>query len=328
MNEHYEIVNTEMSSHRRNAGSFLRLRHLRLLELVASGGSLAAAARELHLSQPAVTKLLQELEASFGTPLVARGARGGCLTQGGEVVLQRLRLALAHFDAAMAGAAAAHEDQRPLLRIGVLPLAAISLLPQAIRQLGAAGRPLRLDVRESTVGGLFDALVTGQVDCIVARPDPNLLVQAAGHDLTILPLVEEPLSIAGAPLHRLTKARQVSVEQLQREDWVVAPVGSDTRRAFDSLFLDRGLMPPMPVVESMSFHTNLQMIESLGALTLAPLTAVQLYQRLGVARHIKAAQPLPMSIISLMYLSANACLPALQDFQAAMEAAKTEGQSA
>lgn len=316
MNEHFQNVNTDPNSSRRYAGSFLRMRHLRLLELISRGGSLAAAARELHLSQPAVTKMLHELEISFGRDLVTRGARGGRLTDEGAVVLQRLRLALAHFDAALAIAGEDGDGRRPLLRIGMLPVVAVSLLPAVLRQLDASERPL-LEIHESTVDGLFKALVAGRIDCIVGRVDADMLAESSGYELTVLPLVLEPLSIACAPGHRLARAARVTVAQLQGEDWIVAATGSETRRVFDSLFLNHGLLPPKPLVESMSFHTNLQMIGAMNALTIAPRSAVQLYQRTGAAQFVKGALKMPTGTISLIHLNTNADLPALQTFIAA-----------
>jgi hypothetical protein len=58
----------------------LRIRHLRFLELVAEHGSLTTAAAQLALSQPAATKMLQELESAFGVELVARTTRGAALS--------------------------------------------------------------------------------------------------------------------------------------------------------------------------------------------------------------------------------------------------------
>ncbi|HSV80796.1 MAG TPA: LysR substrate-binding domain-containing protein [Ramlibacter sp.] len=296
---------------RRGTGDFLRLRHLRLLELVQRGGSLAAAARELHLSQPAVTKMLHELEAAFGTALVARGARGGSLTAQGQVALQRLRLGLAQFDSALA---AAHSDRpdMPTLRLGVVPLVSVSLLPRALRDLARRSSPIRLFLRESTAQGLLQLLAAGEVDGVIGRADPDALTAVKGARLVQVPLVSEQLVFACSPTHRLAKARRVDLATLQAQDWVMAAAGSQTRRQFDSLFLAEGLQPPTPIIESMSFHANLQLVHALGALTLAPAGAVKLYQRMGIAQPVRSAIQLPAGALSLMYLADHEELPALR----------------
>ncbi|ABB13141.1 LysR substrate-binding domain-containing protein [Burkholderia lata] len=319
MNQPSENMNPDLISGRRNAGNFLRLRHLRMLELVADGGSLAAAARTLHLSQPAITKMLQEMEAVFGTMLVTRGARGGRLTADGEAVLQRLRIALAQFDIALAGDG--NDDGRPLLRIGMLPVVSVALLPQIMRNLTRDAPAPRLTVMESNVSGLLDALSTGRIDCIISRPDAEALAKLDGLDVTIVPVYEEPLAIACPLAHPFADARRISTEQLQREEWIVPHAGTDTRRAFDALFVDHGLMPPRPLVESMSFHTNLQMADALGALTVAPQSAVLHYARMGVIRRVGGFPVMPVGEIALIHLATMTGLPALQRFRDAVEAA-------
>ncbi|MFL9997126.1 LysR family transcriptional regulator [Paraburkholderia sediminicola] len=323
MNKPFQNVNTDPDFSRRYAGSFLRLRHLRLLELIAHGGSLAAAARDLHLSQPAVTKMLHELETSFGGRLVTRGARGGRLTEEGTAVLQRLRLALAHVDAALAIAGPDGGGRRPLLRIGVLPVVAVSLLPTMLSRIEASKRPL-LEIHESTVDGLFSALTAGRIDCIIGRVAADMFAASGGNELTVLPLMFEPLAIACAPGHRFAQASRVTIEQLHDEDWIVASAGSETRRVFDSLFLNHGLMPPRPVVESMVFHTNLQMVGAMDALTIAPHSAVQLYQRMGAVQPVKSVLKLPTGTISLIHLKMTADLPALKELIAAAESGKEQ----
>jgi len=317
MNKPSRLVNTEPSVHRRHIGEHLRLRHLRLLELIERGGSLAAASRELHLSQPAVTKMLHELETVFDTALVARGARGGRLTAAGDAVLARLRLALRHFDAALVGVSVAEE---PLLRVGLLPLATVALLPAAIRHLRAAGIQLRLSLHEATVAELIAALVAGRVDCVLGRTDAAALAPLSGHAVTRLPLADEGLAVACAPGHPLARARRVTIEHLQPESWVVAPPHSHTRRAFDSAFLDRGLAPPRPIVESLSFHTNLRLLDALNALTLAPLSAVSVYEQMGAVRRVRGAALLSSHALSLMHLVESESLPALQHFVQAVQA--------
>ncbi|WP_175690941.1 LysR substrate-binding domain-containing protein [Burkholderia anthina] len=317
MNQPSENMNADLMSGRRNAGNFLRLRHLRMLELVADGGSLAAAARTLHLSQPAITKMLQEMEAVFGTVLVTRGARGGRLTAAGEAVLQRVRIALAQFDVALGGNG--HDEGRPLLRLGMLPVVGVALLPRIMRHLRDAPMP-RLTIMESNVAGLLDALSAGRIDCIVSRPDAEALSKLDGLDVTILPVYEEPLAIACPLAHPFADARRISTEQLRGEDWIIPHTGTDTRRAFDALFVDHGLMPPRPLVESMSFHTNLQMADALGALTVAPRSAVQHYVRMGVVRRVDGFPVMPVGEVALIHLATMADMPALQRFRDAVEA--------
>lgn len=305
---------------RRAAGEFLRVRHLRLLELVDRGGSLAAAARELHLSQPAVTKMLQELEAAFGVQFVARAARGGSLTQEGRVALQRLQLGLSQFDSALA-AARSGRARVPVLRVGVLPLVNVSLLPAAMQALARQGIDLRLVVKDATAAGLLQLLATGGVDCAIGRAEPDALPSLNGARLVQLPLADERLLFACSPTHALARKRRIELVQLQEQRWVLPGPATHTRRLFDALFLERGMQPPEPVVESASFHANLQLLEAANALTVAPSSAVGLYLRMGLAQPLRNAPALSAGPLSLMYLEEQQELPALRLFERAAKEA-------
>src|ERR1700741_2882634 len=65
----------------------LKLRHLRLVEAIVDAGGISAAAERLHVSQPAVSKGLREVEGLLGVPLFERGGAGLMLTHYGRAVL-------------------------------------------------------------------------------------------------------------------------------------------------------------------------------------------------------------------------------------------------
>lgn len=299
---------------RARAGEYLRIRHLRLLELIDQGGSLTHAARGLHLSQPAVTKMLHELEAVFGPALVERGARGGRLTPHGRATLDRLRLALANFDAAFAERA----HPQPTLRIGLLPLAALAILPRALQRLRAAGQQVHLVLHEATVAGLLEMLLAGRIDALIGRLDAEASSQLDRSRLHCTALADESLAVAASPRHALVRARRATLRQLGEQGWVLAHGNSSTRRQFDSVFLGAGLMPPVPEVESQSLHTNFHLVAASELLTLAPASAIAVYERLGLVRRVRTSAALSAGMLSFVSLRTHAELPALQALRAAL----------
>ena len=269
----------------------LRIRHLRLLELVAEHGSLTTAAGQLAISQPAATKMLHELESAFGAELVARNTRGAVLSPAGVVALDRLRIALS----ALAVAAQSIEETppTPVVRLGVLPLVGVVALPGLLAAMSERPGSPRLVVHESTVGGLIRMLSRGDLDCVIGRVGAEL-EEPASRELQVTPLWEEPLSIACALDHPLGRKRQVSVAELRELDWVVAPREAYTRQLFEQLFMSAGLVPPHPKVESFSFHTNLSMVAKSRLLTVAPESAVRHYVQMGVVRAVRHDMALPV----------------------------------
>ena len=78
----------------------LKTRHLQVFLAVAKTGSMQHAARDVHLSQPAISKLIGELEAIFGAPLFERSRRGVTPTECGHALMARARLMLNDFESA------------------------------------------------------------------------------------------------------------------------------------------------------------------------------------------------------------------------------------
>lgn len=268
----------------------LRIRHLRLLELVAEHGSLSAAAQQLALSQPAATKMLHELEAAFGAELVARTTRGAALAPAGLVTLDRLRIALS----ALAAAAESIDEAPPvpLVRMGVLSLVGVVALPRLLAMISARPDCPRLVIHESTVNGLLAMLNRGDLDCVIGRVGSALELLTAS-ELLVTPLWEERLAIACALEHPVGRRRMVGVAELRELDWIVAPRGAQTRQVFEQPFLSAGIVPPRPKVESLSFHTNLCMVANSRLLTVAPESAVLHYARLGMVRSVRHGVSFP-----------------------------------
>ncbi|WP_417282712.1 LysR family transcriptional regulator [Comamonas sp.] len=266
----------------------LRIRHLRLLDLVARTGSLTATAETLHISQPAVTKMLQELEQAFACTLIERTTRGGQLTTAGERALERLRMALGALDAAR-DALVVHPEV-PLVRIGMLPLVGVHVLPRLIAALEQQGQLPRFWVYENTVNGLLALLARGELDCVIGRLEATQPTPMQ-EQLDIVPLGDEYLAIACAPGHPLAKRRGLTFSALRGQAWILPPRGTHTRDVFEQPFLDQGQLPPTPYIESISFHSNLSMVAASHFLTVAPESAVQHYANMSMVHKIRLRTP-------------------------------------
>jgi len=286
----------------------LRVRHLRLLQLVSETGSLTGAASALRVSQPSATKMLQELEHAFGATLVERNARGGTLSAAGTRALERMRVATGALDAASRALAVA--PAMPLVRIGMLPLAGVALIPALTARVSQhASRP-RLQIREAAVEAVLTMLAAGEIDCVIGR-----VGDVHAHDIArfeILPLSDERFEIACGLVNPLAKRRRLTLQQLAQAAWAVTAHGTYTRKVFDNAFVSQGLVPPTPVVESPSFHTNLAVAAASDLLAFAPRTAVQMYVQYGRVRCVSLAQPFQTDYLVFITLSDVAPLPAVE----------------
>jgi DNA-binding transcriptional LysR family regulator len=253
----------------------LRVRDLLLLEHLDDLGSLTETAAHLHVTQSAITQALQVLEQGFGTTLVERGRRGQRgvrLTEAGQAALQRLRIAHHEMRAALD---AATGPGLVNLRIGALPLAMISLLPVALDRLRRRAPSVHVTLTESTVSLLWRQLQEGDVDAIVCRLPAVSDQQSMPAGVVHRTVGHESLALVGSRAHPLARKRRRVLADLLACDWVLPPVGSFTRLAFDQLFVRAGLKPPRAAITSISFHTNLRLAAQGGLLAVAPVSAIQ-----------------------------------------------------
>jgi DNA-binding transcriptional LysR family regulator len=263
----------------------LRLRHLRLLELINSGGSLGSGARRLRISQPAATLLLRELEAVFNAKLVDRDARGARLTAAGRQALDWLTIALSSVHRAIA--AARSPEIEPPLRLGCIQVAGVGGLAAALDRLERAGTLSRLRIREGRAHDLLAALCAGDLDCVIGWIDESLAAALPIGDLRVEPLWYGRMQVVAATSHPLAGSRTVSVAELKRWPWIVPPPGSRTHAAYLRLFLREGMPAPHVTVECSALHTMLLLVSSTRLLAVAPDAAVRHYAKLGMITPLK-----------------------------------------
>jgi DNA-binding transcriptional LysR family regulator len=270
----------------------------------------------LHISQPSATKMLQELELVFGCTLVDRTTRGGTLSGAGERVLERLRIVTGALDALDQGLAS--QAERPLVRIGMLPLAGVSLVPRLIAALSAKGQLPRLQLLEGSVSSLLNILRQGQIDCVIGRSDTQG-THRYENEFDIVPLTDERLEVASGRNNPLVRTRKLSLQRLRDQTWIVPTRDTYNRKVFDAAFVSMGLAPPHQQVESPSFHTSLAPVAESDLLTIAPRSAVDYYVELGKVRKLRLIHPFQADYIVFITLKSPVKLPALRLIQTTLQ---------
>lgn len=144
----------------------LRFRHLRLIVELERGGSLRAAAQTLHLTQPALSKALGELEGAFGFDLFTRTPRGLTPTARGEIAVRGAAMLLAEL-VHLRAEAAAGDGGATVVRIGAPPFVAQGYLPPVLARLARREPPVRVRLLEERVPLLLEALAGGELDALV-----------------------------------------------------------------------------------------------------------------------------------------------------------------
>lgn len=198
----------------------LDLRQLAVLRAIDRTGSLAAAARDLYLSQPTIAHHLDSLERSLGVTLVERGPRGTVLTDIGHVLL-------GHAEAVLDRLASAENEVRALgalgvatLRVGTFSSAGAGLLPAALaavqQQTG-----VRVELQEAETPQLLDAMAEGTLNAALVYSDPDAPLSApAGWQVT--PLFVDQLLLALPASHHLADQPSVPLGDLAEDGWILA----------------------------------------------------------------------------------------------------------
>lgn len=188
-------------------------RRLLTFRAVARAGSFSAAARELSLTQPAVSQQVAALERELGARLLVRGPGGLTLTDAGAVALEHgealaERLALADAQLAELG------DDEGALRVGAFPSALATLVPAAI----AALVPRRVEAGEGTTDELAVGVADGSLHVAICFQDaddpPREHPGLRRHEL-----LEEPFVALVGPGHRLADRRTLRVRELADDPW-------------------------------------------------------------------------------------------------------------
>jgi len=254
----------------------LRLRHLRLLEVIDREGSLGAAARELGISQPAVTLLLREVEDVFGVHLVERDARGGRLTAAGRHARDRLVIAMASVNFAIGAAQQSGRD--PTLRVGCVQLVGFSALPAALTRLLADDALPYLHIEEAEAVTLVAALAAGELDCVIGWLDETIASAVDLDTIHVEPLWSGHMQVFASAAHPLARRRQVRMADLAECPWVVPHRGSRTYAAFQRLFLNNGLAAPRPRVVCTSIHSGMHMVAASRFVSIGPDRLIAQYR--------------------------------------------------
>ncbi len=232
----------------------IRLRHLHTFVAVAQQGTLGRAAETLNLSQPALSKTLNELEQLTGTRLFERGRLGAQLTLTGEQFLihaVRVLDALNH-----AALSLSHRDGQAadVVRVGALPTAALGILPLAIGQFHANQSGVTLQVATMNNTMLLAGLKSGEIDLGIGRMSDPELMTGLSYELLFL----ESLKLVVRPDHPLLSGT-VTLSQIMEWPVVVSPKGTVPRQNAETLLASQGCKLPTTCIETLSASLSRQL---------------------------------------------------------------------
>lgn len=232
----------------------MQLTQLRNLLAVVASGSIRAAARELRVSQPALTRSIRLLEAELQVRLLDRTARGVVPTPAGRAFVTRSRVIHNELGRAREELAQIVGEQAGSVAFGVSPQAAIHLVPPAVAQFRREHVNASVRIVDGLPHLLLPQLRDGSLDFIIGgRPQGKLDAHIKTH-----PLFTNRLMVAARKAHPLRHAR--SLRELADANWVIYTPAGWSGAIIPDIFEKNGLVPPKSVVRSDSYVSLLSIL--------------------------------------------------------------------
>lgn len=281
----------------RPASRALKLQHLHAIVSIGRHHNAHRAATELGLTQPAVSKIVREVEAIFGAPLFDRGRQGMHPNQLGQVLLMRVLGVLNDLDSARAEVDAIIAGRVGHLRLGVIPFVTPTLISGTLRILEREQVQLAMEIHEGTTGDLVEQLLRKELDCIIARFASEREVE-----LDQRVLYHQKFSVVVGRQHRaLGGSRRVRLADTTGFDWIVPPPRTAARQMLSVLFVQAGLPPPSVRIETSSMEVIKAALADSDLIALLPSDIAHHYARTEQLRVLPFRtddQPVPLTLIT------------------------------
>jgi DNA-binding transcriptional LysR family regulator len=217
----------------------MNLEHVRTLVSIVEHGSLSAAARARRISQPAVTKQLQRMEAEMGLPLLVRGPKRRVeLTPAGEQVLAFARETLARLDTLERELAMLKGVDRGTLYLAASTIPGEYLLPGLLASFQTEYPQVEVQMIVSDTAEVAARLLAGKADVGVI----GAMIKRS--ELHLEHLVDDEVVLAVSPNHPFAGRDQVRVEELRDQPLILREEGSGTRRSVEAALVVSGVTLP------------------------------------------------------------------------------------
>lgn len=248
----------------------ISIRQLEVLDAMGREGSVTAAAQVLHLTQPAVSMQIRQLEETLGVALFEPVGRGLQMTEPGRELAAIAADLLIRLDNFTRTASEIRGVKRGRVRLGIVSTAKY-FVPRLLARFLEAHPGMELKLSVFNRENIIEQLQSYNIDLgIMGRPPE-------GGTLTGIPFAANPLAIVASPAHRLSRKSNIAPEELENEPFIVRETGSGTRHALERFLADYSLSIK-PIMETDSNETIKQSIMAGIGIGMLSLHTVRLEQ--------------------------------------------------
>jgi DNA-binding transcriptional LysR family regulator len=249
---------------------WLKLKHLVMINSLAKTRNMHTTAEQMNVTQPAISKLLRDLEVALGFSLFERQTRHLVLTELGEFVARYARITLEDTESFIDQLNKLRKGGHGHLKIGTIFAATSVVLPEAIASIKRERPLLSIEVIEHTSNHLLEMLDQKKLDLIIAR-----FTDEDCQAFEFTSLGPEPFCLVANSRHPLCSLEEVPTEALSECPWVMYPLHTPIRQRMERAFAMFKILPPTNTVETISMPTFLQLLQSGPMLAMLPQSMVQ-----------------------------------------------------
>lgn len=291
----------------------IRLRDLETLAAIVEAGGMRRAADALHLTQPAVSKAVRQLEDALGVRLLERGRHGSEPTAFGASLARRSRVVFDELGGALRELDWMADPDRGEVRLGCMETLHAGLVCATTERMLAERPGMRVVLESGQSHDLIEHFLMGRlVEFVVARPlSLPLPIGVEGE-----PLFRDRMLVAVGHEHRFARRRRIDLDELADEPWILSRNEVMPASPISQAFAARGVPFPSRVVETGELIIRVNLLASGRFVTLVPHSVLPFGRIAAQVRILPIELPAWQTHTMILTLRGRTLGPAAEHFLA------------
>ncbi|QOY91230.1 LysR family transcriptional regulator [Paludibaculum fermentans] len=270
----------------------LNLRHFEAFAAIAAAGNFTRAAQALHVSQPALTVQIRQLEETIGVRLLDRNTRSVKLTRIGQQLSPVIQRLLREIDSVILNARELATGDRGSVSVTGLPSVCSTILPRIIAEFRQQQPGITVSLRDAVAQVVLAQVKNEEVDFgIGSFADAEPAIQ-------VVPLFNDQMRVVFPPGSPLGKRRSIQLKQLITEPMILMSQQSSVRILVDRAFQSMGHFP-VPAYEATYMSTAIGMVKAGLGITFLPTSAFEASELGGLGSRILKEPGLTRRIVAI-----------------------------
>lgn len=290
-----------------------KMRQLALVLKLVGTGNLHDAASALNMSQPAATKLLQEIEEALGAVLFIRQSRGMKPTPSGMMAARHAGFILAELRKMQQDIDGLQNGITGYVRVGAIISAVPAPVTQALASMAEAYPTVEVSLSVGTSDVLLPELNAGRLDFVVG----SIAGAVGAEPLNYLPLAEEVAVVVAGSTNPILRQHNLTLKDVFSERWILPPTGAPELRSIEAAFNAAGLPLPVNSTRMASMIGTATAVGASDTLAIVPESMYRYFAKFQAMGRVDVTLQAPVEPYGLINVSNRHLTPAaraLYDF--------------